>query len=109
MNALFKYHKLAGAVENQPAFRGLDPVQVEILMAVGSRRHDEELLTVSNVLEMSNLASPATLHGRLKELRQRGFIEIVPGQDSRFKYLKPSALALEYYHALDRCIRKSVA
>ncbi len=108
MNALFRYHKLAESIEALPAFKGLDPVQVEILMAVGLSRQNEEMLTVSNVLEMTHLASPATLHGRLKELRNRGFIEIVPGQDNRFKFLAPSPLANEYFNALDRCIRKSV-
>ncbi len=108
MNALFRYHKLAEAVEALPAFRGLDPVQIEILMAIGVSRHNDQMLTVSNVLEMTHLASPATLHGRLKELRNRGFIEIVPGQDNRYKFLKPSALANEYFTALDKCIRKSV-
>lgn len=108
MNALFRYHKLAEAVEALPAFCGLDPVQIEILMAIGSSRQHDQMLTVSNVLEMTHLASPATLHGRLKELRNRGFIEIVPGQDNRYKFLKPSPLANEYFVALDKCIRKSV-
>jgi DNA-binding MarR family transcriptional regulator len=108
MKALFKYHKLAESVDAQPSFKGLDPVQIEILMAIGTSRLNDQMLTVSNILEMTELASPATLHGRLKELRTRGFIEIVSGQDNRFKFLQPSDLANEYFNALDRCIRKAV-
>ncbi len=108
MKALFKYHQLAEVVNAQPAFKGLDSVQIEILMAVGLSRQNDQKLTVSNILEMTDLASPATLHGRLKELRTRGFIKIISGQDNRFKFLQPSELANEYFNALERCVRKAV-
>ncbi len=107
MKALFKYHQLAQAVNALPAFKELDSVQIEILMAVGACRQNNQKLTVSNILEMTDLASPATLHGRLKDLRSRGFITIVPGQDNRFKFLQPSDLANDYFNALDRCVRKA--
>jgi len=31
----------------------------------------------------------------------------VPGDDNRFKFLKPSALANDYFKAVDRCLKKA--
>jgi hypothetical protein len=108
MKALFKFYKLVKAVDSLPAYASLDAVHKEILMAVGAHLQDKELLTVSDVLGMTHLASPATLHGRLKDLRNQGFIEIEAGDDNRFKFLKPSQLANEYFNALGSSLRKAM-
>ena len=77
------------------------------MLLIGMAHFDKRSLTVTDVLALSELASPATLHCRLKELRNWEFVEIVPGDDNRFKFLKPSALANDYFKAVDRCLKKA--
>jgi hypothetical protein len=107
LHSLFKFHKLTSAVDSHDSYVGLTAIHKELLMLIGKAHYAKQPLTVSDVLALTKLASPATLHGRLKELRNWGFVEIVTGADNRFKFLKPSALANDYFNAVARCLKKA--
>ncbi|MBU6468102.1 MAG: winged helix-turn-helix domain-containing protein [Betaproteobacteria bacterium] len=107
MKSLFRFYTMTKELDAQSPYQDIDSVGKEILFMVGNARLHNQLIGVSDILRQQELASPATLHARLKQLRDKGFIEILPGEDNRFKYLKPSALALDYFHQLSKFLKKS--
>ena len=54
---------------------------------------------------METDTSPATIHRRLKSLRKKGIIELaVDEADNRVKYVKPTALAADYFAQINQAL-----
>ncbi|KXW56411.1 hypothetical protein LHV13_08110 [Ferrovum sp. PN-J185] len=107
MKSLFRFYTLAKELESQAPYQDIDSVGKEILYMIGNARQHNQMISVSDILRQQDLASPATLHARLKHLREAGFIEILPGEDNRFKFLKPSQITLDYFNQLTKYLKKS--
>jgi hypothetical protein len=75
-----------------PGLSALDPlVEARILQAVALSRQTGERLSVRDMMAKRELGSPATLHARLKSMREKGWIRLGDTEDSRRKQLKHSA------------------
>ncbi|HQT81311.1 MAG: hypothetical protein B7Z60_00770 [Ferrovum sp. 37-45-19] len=107
MKSLFHFYTMTKELEAQAPYHDIDSVGKEILFMIGHACQHNQLIRVTDILKQQNLASSATLHARLKQLRERGLIDILPGADNRFKYLQPSSLALSYFNQLDKYLKKS--
>lgn len=59
-------------------------------------------LTVTNVMEMFHIASPATMHRKMNDLLAFGYITLVyEGENRRTKYLKLTPLAVKYFEKME--------
>jgi DNA-binding MarR family transcriptional regulator len=62
-------------------------------------------ITVSQAMSLENIASPATLHRKLDELRKAGLIDLVfEGTNRRTKFLVPTKYADAYFEKMSLAI-----
>jgi DNA-binding MarR family transcriptional regulator len=60
-------------------------------------------------MELHGIASPATIHRKLDELREAGLIDLVfEGKNRRTKYLIPTKAAHAYFEKMSDSILKAV-
>ena len=67
-------------------------------------------LTVSDVMEMFHIASPATMHRKMNDLLVFGYIALAyEGTNRRTKYLKLTPLATKYFEKMNAIFLRSKA
>lgn len=72
-----------------------------ILRMIASAHYEGHKLTVSDVIQMKSIASPATSHASLKALIEKKLIENRPcAKDARVKKLIPTEKAMKLYKEL---------
>ena len=87
----------------------IDSTALQLLNELAVQHFDGKTLTVSEAIALKKIASPATLHRKLDELREAGLIEqIFEGKDRRTKYLVPTKLADAYFAKLSKAITSAV-
>lgn len=91
-----------------PSFPLLEPIEERLLNAFAAAWHNGKQLTVLEAMQITPEVSSATVHRRLKTLKQKGYLEFAPdATDSRIKYLAPTPLALQYFTELGAALSKS--
>ena len=76
----------------------IDSTALQLLNELAVQHFDGKTLTVSQAIALNKIASPATLHRKLDELREAGLIEqVFEGTDRRTKYLVPTKAADFYF------------
>lgn len=67
-------------------------------------------MTVTDALAMTSIASPATVHRKLNDLREAGLIEqSFASNNRRTKYLTPTKAADKYFSNLGEMMKQSIA
>jgi Fe2+ or Zn2+ uptake regulation protein len=81
------------------------------LLEVVSVRHDlGKPLTVTEAMALNHIASPATIHRKLDQLRELGMIDTVfEGKNRRTKFLVPTQAAHDYFNAVGEAMKNAVA
>jgi Fe2+ or Zn2+ uptake regulation protein len=81
------------------------------LLEVVSVQHNlGKPLTVTDAMALEHIASPATIHRKLDQLRELGMIDTVfEGKNCRTKYLVPTQAAHDYFDAVGRAMQQAVA
>jgi len=88
----------------------MDTTAEKLLETITVHYGQEQTLTVTECMELSAIASPATIHRKLDELRIQGWIEFVyEGENRRTKYLIPSSKANKYFDKISKLMSKAVA
>lgn len=80
------------------------------LLEVVSVRHDlGKSLTVTEAMALHHIASPATIHRKLDQLRELGMIDTVfEGKNRRTKYLVATEVAHDYFAKLGEAMHKAL-
>ncbi len=88
-------------MESQGPFQYLDPEAVRLLEIITIAHVESRAMTVSGAMKLSNIASPASIHRKLEQLRVANLIthQFIDG-NRRTKYLAPTALSLKHYDQL---------
>ena len=60
----------------------------------------KDYLTVSEIIAMSHIGSPATLHARLKKMVVAGYLALDIQKDARIKKVIPTSKAYKYFEQL---------
>jgi DNA-binding MarR family transcriptional regulator len=96
-----RFLKLVQAQKISPSGKELTPPEMHLLEDVALRHFESRPYTVSEALALHHLGSPATLHKRLKRLRDWGFLgyEQHPS-DHRTKYLVATALTIAHFERM---------
>lgn len=64
---------------------------------------------VGDILALSHLGSQATLHGRIKNLVAKGFLDLkIDDKDRRHKFLIPTKRTIKHYDALSKALTKAI-
>ena len=84
-------------------------IQLFLCLLMPSHNTDRKTLTVSQAIALNKIASPATLHRKLDELREGGLIEqSFEGKNRRTKYLVPTKEADSYFSKMSKAITSAV-
>lgn len=103
--AYLRLLNLVSAVQrSQPA---LDPIEERLLNRMATAWHRGEKVSVTEAMEAQEGLAPATVHRRLKRLRDKGLITLATDEgDQRMRYIEPTAQALRYFAELDACFEQ---
>ena len=83
----------------------IDSTALQLLNELAVQHFYGKTLTVSQAIALNKIASPATLHRKLDELREAGLIEqVFKGADRRTKYLVPTKAADFYFAKMSKAM-----
>lgn len=99
-----RFIQLAEALRALPTLPALEPLEVRILELIALARQTQERLSVKDLMGKRELGSPAMLHGRLKSMREKGWILLADTEDARRKQLELTQAALLHFGKLSRCM-----
>jgi DNA-binding MarR family transcriptional regulator len=100
---LAAYHELDGAESS-----ALDLVGEKLLGYIAVQYSKELTLTVTECMRIKSVASPATIHRKITELIQDGWINtLFEGDKRRTKYLAPTPKAVKYFERISKLMIKS--
>jgi Fe2+ or Zn2+ uptake regulation protein len=99
-------HALDGGA-NAPA---MDLDAKKLLEVIAVRHSAEKPLTVTDAMALNTIASPATIHRKLDQLRELGMIDTVfEGKNRRTKYLVPTQMAHDYFNQVGQVMQQALA
>ena len=86
----------------EPRFAlGLDPTAIQLLEKIAIQNMQNEPFKVTDAMQLTYLASPATIHRKISILKKANLIKgINNNRNKRNQYLVPSSLAKSYFHKL---------
>jgi DNA-binding MarR family transcriptional regulator len=99
-----RFLKLADALRGLPALPPLDPLEERILALVARTAQDGERLCVRDMMAKHELGAPATLHNRLKSMREKGWLTLTDTEDARRKQIELTQAALQHFDRLSQCM-----
>ena len=105
-----RFLRISRAVEilNTP-IKNIDSTALLLLNEIAVQHLDGKNITVTEAMLLSNIASPATVHRKLDELREAGLIEqVFEGKNRRTKYLVPTKEADTYFSKMSKAITSAV-
>ena len=105
-----RFLRIARAVEIQNTpIKNIDSTALLLLNEIAVQHLDGKNITVTEAMLLSNIASPATVHRKLDELRKAGLIEqVFEGKNRRTKYLVPTKEADTYFSKMSKAITSAV-
>jgi DNA-binding MarR family transcriptional regulator len=87
----------------------VDQTAKQLLQVIALRHEQGKAMTVSEAMEMASIASPATIHRKLDDLRESGLIEqTFVGKNRRTKYLVPTKVADKYFTNLGEMMKQTL-
>lgn len=103
--AYLRLLNLVSAIQRaQPA---LDPMEERLLNRMATAWHRGEKVSVTEAMDAQEGLAPATVHRRLKGLRDKGLITLATdAADQRVRYIEPTPQALRYFAELDACFQR---
>lgn len=114
MNTIHKYEAYLHFIEaievlkKLPHFPVLDSIESDLLNEISLRWKNGRSLLVNEAISIEKIGSRATLHARIKNLRQKGYVDFHNDIDGRKKILKPTFLAENYFSTLSELLAQAV-
>jgi hypothetical protein len=107
-SAYIRFLNLIDVLDRINPGRKLDATEESLLNKIVLSAHQERIVLVGDLISLADLGSQATLHGRLKNLRAMGFIDMVADEDGRKKHVVPTKLAMKRFEEMSKCLEKAV-
>ena len=102
-----RFLQLAEAIRGLPALPALDPLEEKILEFVARASQNKERLSVRDMMGHNELGSPATLHGRIASMREKGWVTLSDTEDTRRKQIELTPAALKHFDKLAEALSKA--
>jgi DNA-binding MarR family transcriptional regulator len=101
MRFLSILHALEGREEIPP----MDLDAKKLLEVIAVRHEQKQPLTVTEAMALGHIASPATIHRKLDQLREMGMVtSVFDGNNRRTKYLVPTDAAHSYFSSVGQAM-----
>lgn len=99
-----RFLHLAEALRGLPSLPPLDPLEERILSMIARASKNEERLSVRDMMGKQEFGAPATVHARLKSMREKGWIVLNDTEDSRRKQIDLTQAALQHFDRLSNAL-----
>ena len=105
----FRFLNLAKALVDSSS-KELDSTARQLLETICLHTYaTKDSLTVSAIISMSDIGSPATLHARIKGMVATGYLTLDIQKDARVKKVLPTAKAYKYFEQLSNNLVAAVS
>ncbi len=105
-----KFIEITNKIIKLDKFPTMSPLSQKILDQIALYAMGDKPLTVREMLDFHQIASPATIHKHLSRLRKSGYVTAQSNDnDKRTKHLTLSLLGYEYIDHLSKAILKAAA
>ena len=102
-----RFLQLSEAIRGLPSLPPLDPLEERILGWIARAGSTGERLSVRDMMAHEEFGAPATIHARLKSMREKGWITLADTDDARRKQVELTQAALQHFAQLSRCLVKA--
>lgn len=102
-----RFLQLAETIRGLPTLPPLDPLEERILGWVARAARQEERLSVRDMMAKDELGAPATIHARLKSMREKGWIELADTEDARRKQVELTREAMQHLARLSQAMMQA--
>ncbi len=100
-STFLRFLHLTQAIASQWGNSKLDLTALRLLEIVAVTHYQGKPLTVTDAMSLGFIASPATLHRKLDQLRETGFINLAfEGKNRRTKFIIPTSSAGKYFEQM---------
>jgi SOS-response transcriptional repressor LexA len=88
---------------------GIDEIGKKLLEAIAIRSAQGQPLVVTQTMELSDIASPATIHRRIEILKKAGLIKVMQTeQNQKIKFLVPTQTSIDYFEKLGKLMASAI-
>lgn len=102
-----RFLQLTEAIRGLPTLPELDPLEERILTIVARAQQEQLRLSVRDMMAKHELGAPATVHARLKSMREKGWIMLSDTADARRKQIELTQAALQHFDRLSQCMLRA--
>lgn len=102
-----RFLQLSEAIRGLPSLPALDPLEERILALVARAAPKDERLSVRDMMARDELGAPATIHSRLKSMREKGWITLAETEDARRKQITLTRAAIQHFERLSKCMMEA--
>ena len=96
-----KFLTAAQSIEKNQEIFDLDLTAKKLLDYVLIGASSDSLLTITEAMKLSTLASPATIHRKITLLKNDGWIDTIQKDNNlRNKYLYPTRKSIRFFHKI---------
>jgi DNA-binding MarR family transcriptional regulator len=104
-----RFLSLLHAIDNSDELPQMDLESKRLLEVIAIRCEEQRPLTVTEAMALNQIASPATLHRKLDQLREMGMIDtFYEGSNRRTKYMVPTATAKRYFEQVEKALQRTL-
>lgn len=105
---LKKYINYLATLDKSNRQLDIDAIDELLLNAIAKASYEERILNVKDLLGLKEIASQATIHGRLKRLVEKKLISLKGNQvDARVKEVMLTKLSTKRFELLNKAIQKA--
>jgi DNA-binding MarR family transcriptional regulator len=105
-----RFLALAQAINSSSEHNDVDETAKQLLNVISVNHAEGKSMTVTDAMALSSIASPATIHRKIDDLRNAGLIEqTFEGKNRRTKYLSPTSLANSRFETLGEAMKQSIS
>ena len=105
-----RFLNLIHALEGGDHAPTMDLDAKKLLEMIAVRHAHGQALTVTDAMALNSIASPATIHRKLDQLRELGMIDTVfEGNNRRTKFLIPTQVAHDYFEKVGAAMQQALA
>ena len=109
INHYLNFVNLVRALADAESIPGLDASSKQLLDEIALFQHREKPLTVTELMSLAHIASPATLHRKFTQLLNLGLVDAVfKDRNRRTKYVLLTADGQAYFKAIERAFEQAL-
>lgn len=104
-----RFLSILHALEGREDAPVMDLDAKKLLEVIAVRHAQHQPLTITDAMALSHIASPATIHRKLDQLREQGLVDTVfDGTNRRTKYLVPTPSAQRYFDSIGQAMTEAM-